>query len=276
MTTIQSLIQKKSDRQKISMITCYDATFAKILNKTNIDLVLVGDSGAMIVQGHNSTLPATVETMVEFIRNVRRGAPNAFLVGDMPFLAHRMGLEPAMSAVRELMAAGANAIKLEGVLGHEALIAHIVESGVPVMGHIGLTPQHVHQMSGYKVQGRATKDAEQLLEQAKTLEQAGCFALVLECVPASLAGHITGHIHIPTIGIGAGPYTDGQVLVLHDLLGLNSDFKPKFVRTYLNGAALVKEAVDKYVRDVTSGEFPLAEESYGLESRHSPSAIFEV
>ena len=262
MTTVQTLLKKKTSQQKISMITCYDACFAKILARTSADLILVGDSGSMVIHGHNSTLKASVENMVQFVESVRRGAPDAFIVGDMPFLAHRMGLEPAMQAVQALMAAGSNAVKIEGIQGHEALMAHIVDSGVPVMAHLGLTPQSIHQLGGYKVQGREEKAAAKLLEQSKAVEEAGCFAVVLECVPTKLAAHITGHIAIPTIGIGAGPHTDGQVLVLHDMLGLNTDFKPKFVRHYLNGAELVGEAVEKFVRDVNSGEFPMPDESY--------------
>jgi 3-methyl-2-oxobutanoate hydroxymethyltransferase len=262
MKTVLTLQKKKTDKQKLTMLTCYDACFAKILAKTDVDMILVGDSGSMVMHGNSTTLSASVENMVDFVASVRKGAPHAFIVGDMPFLAHRMGLEPAMKAVQKIMAAGASAVKIEGIQGHEALLAHIVDSGVPVMGHIGLTPQSVHQLGGYKVQGREEKAAEALLAQAKDLQQAGCFAVVLECVPTTLAGHITGALDIPTIGIGAGPLTDGQVLVLHDMLGLNTDFTPKFVRKYLNGAELVQHAVEKYLRDVVSSEFPMAQESY--------------
>ncbi len=262
MKTIKDFLKAKEEKRKLSMVTCYDACFAKLIAQTSIDMILVGDSGSMVMHGHSTTLPASVENMVDFVASVRRGAPDAFIVGDMPFLAHRKGLEPAMSAVQQIMAAGANAVKIEGVVGHEVLLAHIVDSGVPVVAHLGLTPQSIHQLGGFKVQGREEKAAEALFKQAKEVQEAGCFALVLECVPTRVAAHITGELHIPTIGIGAGPHTDGQVLVLHDMLGLNEGFKPKFLRQYLNGAELVKTALEKYSRDVASGEFPLAAESY--------------
>lgn len=261
-TTVLSLQEKKSKKNKISMLTCYDATFARILAETPVDLLLVGDSSAMVMDGHDSTLPATVAEMARRVAAVRRGAPKHFIVGDMPFLAHRKGLEPAMAAVQDIMTAGASAVKIEGVRGHEALLAHIVDSGVPVMGHLGLTPQSFHQLGGYKVQARAEAAALDLMKQAREVEQAGCFALVLECVPQQVAAHITGELKIPVIGIGAGPHTDGQVLVLQDLLGLNLSFQPKFVRRYMQGAEMVQQAVKAYIHDVNDGQFPAAAESY--------------
>jgi 3-methyl-2-oxobutanoate hydroxymethyltransferase len=193
---------------------------------------------------------------------VRRGLPEGFIIGDLPFLSYRKGLEKAMDAVGSLMSAGANAVKLEGAAGNVELVAHLVESGVPVMGHLGLTPQSVHQLGGFKVQGRGEGAAEKLKNQALELEGAGCFSLVLEAVPAKVAAKVSRALTIPTIGIGAGPDVDGQVLVLQDLLGVNTSFRPKFVRTWMDGSTLIREALDAYHRDVTSGQFPNSEESY--------------
>lgn len=254
--------QRKLAGQKVSMVTCYDYTMARILNQTSVDCLLVGDSLAMVMHGHSSTLPATPELMALHIQAVARGAPEKFIVGDMPFLAHRKGLKKAMDAVQTLMAAGAHAIKIEGVEGHADLIKHIVESGVPVMGHLGLTPQSIHQFGGFKVQGRKDGAVEWLTQQARTLEKSGCFATVLECVPTAVAARVTQSVGIPTIGIGAGPMTDGQVLVLQDLLGLNTQFKPRFVRTFMNGAELVQQALNQYDQQVKSAKFPSEMESY--------------
>jgi 3-methyl-2-oxobutanoate hydroxymethyltransferase len=262
MKSILDFGKKKSQGQKISMVTCYDYGMAKLMNASQVDCILVGDSLAMTMHGHNDTLTATPELMALHIAAVRRGAPGKFIIGDMPFLAHRGSLDNTLGAVRALMQAGAQAVKIEGVKGSETTLAHIVDSGVPVMGHLGLTPQSLHALGGFKVQATEERAAEWLLDQAKTLEQAGCFAVVLECVPAAVARFVTESIGIPTIGIGAGSGTSGQVLVLQDLLGLNVDFKPRFVRSYLDGAALVKDAFDRFDRDVKSGEFPTEKESY--------------
>jgi 3-methyl-2-oxobutanoate hydroxymethyltransferase len=262
MKTVLDFAKMKAHAQRISMITCYDYSMAKIVNSSSVDCILVGDSLAMTMHGHADTLAATPELMALHVSAVRRGAPDKFIVGDMPFLAHRGTLDSTLAAVRTIMQAGAQAVKIEGIKGSEQTIAHIVDSGVPVMGHLGMTPQSLHQFGGFKVQATDERAAEWLLDQTKQLEQCGCFAVVLECVPTDVAKYVTESVNIPTIGIGAGPHTSGQVLVLQDLLGINTDFKPRFVRQYLQGAALMKEAMNHFDRDVKSSEFPSQKESY--------------
>jgi 3-methyl-2-oxobutanoate hydroxymethyltransferase len=244
------------------MVTCYDSWSATLIADTDIDCVLVGDSLAMVIYGHETTLPASIETMAAHTAAVRRGMPEKFLIGDLPFLSYRKGLEIAVENVQKLMTAGANAVKLEGAEGNLDLIGHLVESGVPVMGHLGLTPQSVHQLGGFKVQARGDEAAARLVEHAAGLQRAGCFSLVLEAVPSEVAGEVTRTLEIPTIGIGAGPDVDGQVLVLQDLLGVNTAFRPKFVRTWMDGSTLIRDALQAYHRDVTSRAFPNGQESY--------------
>jgi 3-methyl-2-oxobutanoate hydroxymethyltransferase len=222
----------------------------------------VGDSAAMVMHGHASTLPATVDLMALHTSAVARGAPDKFIIGDMPFLSFRKGLSRAMDSVESMMHAGAEAIKVEGIEGHEDIIEHIAKSGVPVMGHLGLTPQAVNQLGGFKVQGVSEAAAAKLLDQARRLDAAGCFGMVLECIPMDTAKHITEAVAIPTIGIGAGPHCDGQVLVLHDLVGFNRDFKPKFVKSFEDGFELVRRAVDAFDREIKDGAFPTDSESY--------------
>ena len=253
----------KARSEKIVMLTCYDYTSARIVQDSDIDVILVGDSAAMVMHGYGTTIPADIEMMCRHIESVSRGTKNKFIVGDMPFLSFRQSRTDNMRAVASVMKAGAHAVKLEGIEGNAATIAHIVKSGVPVMGHLGLTPQSVNQLGGFRVQGRGDSAAQTLRKEALACEQAGCFALVLECVPEALASEITESLTIPTIGIGAGAGTDGQVLVMQDLLGLSSDFKPKFVRTYLDGKRLWRDAFNAYASDVKSGHFPAADESYG-------------
>ncbi len=262
MKTPSDLGAARADGRPISMVTCYDTWSARIIAATDIDCILVGDSVAMVVHGHDTTIPGDVAMMALHTAAVRRGAPERLIIGDMPFLAHRKGLEPTMEAVERLMRAGAQAVKIEGAGDTVDTIRHIVCSGVPVMGHLGLTPQSIHQLGGYRVQGRGAENGKRLLEDARRLEQAGCCAVVLECVPSGLAADITQALAIPTIGIGAGPHTSGQVLVLQDLLGLQPDFQPHFLRTYLDGFTLIRDALQHYHDDVTSGAFPSAEESY--------------
>ncbi|MDP6375355.1 MAG: 3-methyl-2-oxobutanoate hydroxymethyltransferase [Pseudomonadales bacterium] len=254
--------KRKRARQNISMVTCYDFWSAQVLNETDIDCLLVGDSLAMVMHGFKSTVHATVDLMALHTRAVRRGAPDKFVVADMPFLCVRKGMAPAMEAVGQLMQAGSNAVKIEGEAGQLDIMAHVVESGVPVMGHLGLTPQFVEAFGGHKVQGRSEGQASNILESAKRLEDAGCFALVLECVPAALGKLISEQLGIPTIGIGAGAGTDGQVLVLQDMLGMNPSFKPRFLRHYASGHQVLTEAVNGFHEDTTSGIFPSREESY--------------
>jgi 3-methyl-2-oxobutanoate hydroxymethyltransferase len=262
MKSILDFSKKKENKQSISMVTCYDYTFAKILNASEIDCVLVGDSVAMTQHGFSTTVNATMDMMLMHIQAVSRGLNNKFLIGDLPFLSYRRGLSHAMKAISAIMQAGAQAVKLEGAEGNLALIEHVVASGVPVMGHIGLTPQLLHQMGGYKIQGRDQKIAEKLLTEAKKLELSGCFAIVLECVVSDVAKKITESLNIPTIGIGSGVYTDGQVLVLQDLLGLNTDFQPKFVKKYIEGEKIVLQALNQFHQEVSMHDFPTEEHSF--------------
>ena len=262
MTTLPQFAAAKRRGDKIAFVTCYDALTARLIAAAGVDAVLVGDSVAMTVHGHRDTVAADLDMMVLHVSAVRRGlGPDGFLVADLPFLAHRHGRRPLMRAVERLMRAGANAVKLEGVDGAEADIRHIVQSGVPVMGHLGLTPQHIHALGGFRVQGRSPEAAAALLDQARRLQDCGVFATVIECVPQAVAAEVTRSLTIPTIGIGAGPDCDGQVLVITDLLGLDAAFKPRFARRYLDGAALITAALESYTRDVRSGSFPAAPET---------------
>lgn len=264
MKSIFDFYDKKQKQQKISMVTCYDYTSALILDSTPVDCVLVGDSLAMTMHGHSTTLNASVNMMALHTAAVARGLKSGkWIVGDMPFLSYRKSLTSNMNAVEKIMKAGAHSIKLEGVDGQEKLIRHIVDSGVPVMGHLGLTPQSIYQLGGFKVQGKDSKAQQIIIDQALRLEQAGCFSIVLECVPNNLAKTITEQLHIPTIGIGAGADTDGQVLVWQDLLGLSQGFKPKFVRSYLNGFDQIQKSLNQFHQDVCEKKFPTAQESYG-------------
>jgi len=262
MKSILDFQKKKNNKEKITMLTCYDYTFAKIISDTNIDGVLVGDSLAQVMHGHNTTLNASTALMALHTQAVAKGAPNKFLVADMPFLSTRKGLKNTMDQVEKLMKAGAQAIKIEGAEGHTKLIQHIVESGVPVMGHLGLTPQSIHQLGGPKVQGKAQNTADKILNEALILQDCGCFSVVLECIPTKLGKLITDKLTISTIGIGAGPETDGQILVLQDLLGMNKSFHPKFLKKYLQGYDLMTESINTYVFEVQKHKFPGVENSY--------------
>lgn len=259
---IQDFYTKKHDGERVSMVTCYDAWSAKLIAETDIDCVLVGDSLAMVVYGHETTLPIDTATMAAHTAAVRRGAPGKFLIGDMPFLSYRCGRDQAVENAGRLMQAGAQAVKLEGAAGNIDTVRYLVESGIPVMGHLGLTPQSVHQLGGFRVQGRGDEAAARLKREALELQAAGCFSLVLEAMPAAVAADVTQALAIPTIGIGAGPDTDGQVLVLHDLLGFNTDFRPKFVRTFMDGSGGVLDALQAFHREVTEGTFPNDAECY--------------
>ena len=262
MHSIHDFYQFKQQHEKISMISCYDYPSAKIASQANIDCLLVGDSVAMVVHGHHNTLAATIEMMVLHTAAVANGAKDTFIVADLPFMSYRKSLSESMQAIEQLMRAGASAIKLEGVTGNLELIEHTVASGVPVMGHIGLTPQHIFGLGGFKVQGRSQNAKNQLLKQAKQLEAAGCFAIVLECVPAELAEEITKAIGIATIGIGAGANTDGQVLVWHDLLGLQQEFLPRFVKQFCQAQPLLQQAITDYHTAVKAKTFPAREHIY--------------
>ncbi len=245
----------KENNQKISMVTCYDFWSAQIISQSNIDCILVGDSAAMVMHGHKTTLPATTEMMIQHCEAVVKGASNKFIIGDMPFCSYRKGLDHTMNAIDGIMKVGCHAIKLEGAGDNVPMIEHIVKSGVPVMGHLGLTPQSVHALGGFKVQGKTVDAANEILREAQSLQEAGCFAIVLECVPYLLAKLVTETLDIPTIGIGAGPFTSGQVLVLQDLLGFNHH-KPKFLKTYAQGFDLIKSSLNQYNDDVKNITFP--------------------
>ena len=258
----RDFLRAKVEGRKLSMVTCYDYTFARLLAKSAIDGILVGDSAAMVMHGHPSTLSASVELIRLHTEAVVRGAAGKFTVADMPFLSFRKGVAAALDAACVLMVAGAHAVKLEGVDGHEDVIQRLVQSGIPVMGHLGLQPQSVHSYGGFRVQGRGSDAAREIARQATALEELGAFALVLECVPAELALEITGTVRIPTIGIGAGAGCDGQILVLQDLLGLNMDFQPKFARRFLDGARCVSDTLARFDEAVKTGTFPAGEESY--------------
>jgi len=266
----QDFLSAKARGQRLSMVTCYDYTFARLLRASAVDAILVGDSAAMVVHGYPSTLSATVDLMRVHTEAVARGvstgdfpAPGGkFIVTDMPFLSFRKGVTTALDAAQALMTAGAHAVKLEGVDGHEDAIQRLTQSGIPVMGHLGLQPQSVRAYGGFRVQGRAAAAGREIARQARTLEELGAFAMVLECIPAGLAREVTASVRIPTIGIGAGDGCDGQILVLHDLLGLNLDFHPRFARPFLDGSHRVLDALAEFDRAVKSGAFPAADESY--------------
>jgi 3-methyl-2-oxobutanoate hydroxymethyltransferase len=266
--TIHTLRQKKERGDKIAMLTAYDATFARLLDESDIDILLVGDSLGMVIQGHETTLPVTLDEVIYHTRAVARGAGRAQIVGDMPFMSYQAGLDTAVAnAGRMVKEGGCHAVKLEGGARHAELVTRLVACGIPVMGHIGLTPQSFHQMGGFKVQGREHGGAERLLEDALALQEAGAYILVLEGIPAEIAQRITAALDIPTIGIGAGPHCDGQVLVIYDLLGMNDSFKPKFVRRYEDFAGRIRAAARAYVDDVRAGAFPDERESFFLDSR---------
>ena len=252
----------KSEGRKLSMVTCYDYTFARLLMKSASDGILVGDSAAMVIHGHPTTLSAGTELMRLHTEAVARGAAGKFIVADMPFLSFRKGSAGALDSASVLMIAGAQAVKIEGVDGHEDVIQRIVQSGIPVMGHLGLQPHSVHAYGGFRVQGRSNDSAREIARQAASLEELGVFAIVLECVPSNLAREISESVRIPTIGIGAGAGCDDQILVLQDLLGLNPDFHPKFARPFLNGARCVLEAPACFDETVKAGTFPAVWESY--------------
>ena len=244
------------------MLSVYDAILARIALQAGVNCLLVGDSVAMVLYGYESTIFATVDMMAAHVAAARRGSPQTFLVADLPFGSFRRGLKPAMKAVETLVRAGASAVKLEGVSGNEKIIVHIVESGIPVMGHLGLTPQSVLGLGGYKVQGGTPESAHRLIDDAKRLEDLGAFSLVLECASRAVGTKISTNISIPVIGIGAGVGVDGQVLVASDLLGFSNGPTPRFVRKYLDGETLVSNAFGEFLQDIENGDYPSDSESY--------------
>jgi 3-methyl-2-oxobutanoate hydroxymethyltransferase len=255
------------------MLTAYDATFARLLDESGADVLLVGDSLGMVVQGHDTTLPVTLEEIIYHTRAVVRGATRAHVVGDMPFGSYQAGLDQGVAnAARLMKEGGCHSIKLEGGAQHAELIQRMVGAGIPVMGHIGLTPQSFHQLGGFKVQGRETGGREKLIADARALEEAGVYAIVLEAIPADIAREITETVSVPTIGIGGGAGCDGQVLVCYDMLGMDETFKPRFVRRFANLGQTIKEAVNSYVSEVRAGTFPSDAESFAVhETRAQPN-----
>ena len=260
---IHDFKRKKQEQRKICMMTCYDYPSACIIAESKVDCVLVGDSVAMTVHGYESTVMANIDMMVMHTQAVARGLKNQFLITDLPFLSHKTSLAETINSTKKLIQAGAQAIKIEGADTDTCTtISYLVKAGIPVMGHIGLTPQSIHQLGGFKVQGKNQEEAETLLQAAIDLEQAGCFALVIECVPHHLAASITNVLNIPTIGIGAGVGTDGQVLVWHDVLGLQTEFNPKFVKKYVLGKNIFLDAINTYANEVHQVCFPQPEHSF--------------
>lgn len=261
--TTNTLQRMKQQGEKISMLTAYDFSFAKIIDNANIDVILVGDSASNVMAGHETTLPITLEQMIYHATSVIRGINRCLVVVDLPFGSYQSNSEIALaSAIRIMKETGAHAIKLEG--GEEVMesVQRIISAGIPVMGHLGLTPQSIYKFGTYNVRAKEEEEANKLRRDAQLLESAGCFAVVLEKIPAQLAKEVSEVLHIPTIGIGAGKYCDGQVLVMHDMLGINTEFKPRFLRQYLNMYHQVLNAVQQYVNDVKSNSFPSDSESY--------------
>ncbi len=261
--TIPDIIAKKGV-EKISMLTAYDVSFARLLESQGVDMILVGDSLGMVVLGYESTVPVTMDEMIHHAKAVRRGSAS-FIVGDMPFLSYQVDTREAIkNAGRFCKEAGCDAVKLEGGLEVCDTVRAVVEAGISVMGHIGLTPQTASQLGGYKVQGRDIESARKMLRDAQALDEAGVFAIVLECIPDALAKSITENVSVPTIGIGAGPHCDGQVLVTHDLLGMFDKFVPSFVKKYAQLAPQMKEAIAAFVKEVHSGTFPDDKHSFSM------------
>lgn len=264
--TIKTLMDMKKREEKIAMLTAYDYQVASLIDKAGVEVILVGDSLGMVVLGYENTIPVTLEEVIHHLKAVTRARPRAFVVGDLPFMSYQAGAEDAVrSAGRLLKEGGAEAVKLEGGKRMEAVLEGIIGADIPVMGHIGLTPQSLHHFGGYRVQGKDRASADRLLEDAFFLEEVGCFSLVLEGIPWQLARRITEKLSIPTIGIGAGPYCDGQVLVVNDLLGMAADFTPKFVKRYAEVGRIVTDAVTRYVREVKEGKFPDMNHSYSSD-----------
>lgn len=261
--TTATLRQKKAQRERITALTAYDHLFASLLDEAGVDVLLVGDSVATVVQGRDTTVPVTMDQMVYHTEMVARAAKRALVVGDLPFLSYQIGVEDALRNAGRLLKEGlAEAVKLEGGVEFAPTVQRLAAAGIPVMGHLGLTPQSIHQFGSYRARGTDEAEQHRILDDAKALEQAGAFAIVLEKVPAALAERVTASVSVPTIGIGAGPHTDGQILVTHDLLGLFTRFRPRFVRRYKQLGAEIGDAVRAYCRDVQGGAFPSADESY--------------
>lgn len=261
--TTKRVMQMKQAGEKITMLTAYDFLVAKYLDQVGIDIILVGDSLGNVVQGHETTLPVTVEDMIYHARAVKRAVRNALIVVDMPFMSYQTSVDDAVqNCGRLLKEVGVGAVKLEGGAYIAEVVRHLVTIGIPVMGHIGLTPQAINKFGSYEVRAQEKDEADQVIQDAKVLAEAGVFAIVLEKIPADLARTITATVPVPTIGIGAGPHCDGQVLVVYDMLGLTEEFRPRFVRRYAEFAGEMRDAFRAYIQDVRDGKFPSKEESY--------------
>lgn len=261
-TTIPHILKMKQNGQRITVLTAYDYPFARLVDNGGVDIILVGDSAGVVVAGHDTTLPVTMDEMLYHVRAVKRAAPKALLVADMPFMSYQTSIEDACrNCGRMIKEGGAEAVKVEGGSSMAHVIRAVSSIDIPVMAHIGLTPQSIHRMGGYKVQGRADQ-AERIMDDAFAVQHAGAFAVVLEGIPAALAAEISTELTIPTIGIGAGSSCDGQVLVIHDILGLCEKYSPKFVKRYADIAPLITSAVEQYVAEVRNGEFPAEEHSF--------------
>ena len=260
---INKIIQSKG-KSKLVMLTAYDFISAKILSEASVDIILVGDSLGNVILGYPNTIPVTMEEMLIHVAAVRRGAPKAFVVADMPFLSYQCGVDKAVENAGSFLKVGANAVKIEGGIEVANIIKKIVDFGIPVMGHLGLTPQYVNQIGGYKVQGGSKKSKEKLLRDAIALQEAGVFSIVLELIVEETSKEITNAVKIPTIGIGSGRFCDGQVIVLHDLLGLIPSFKPKFAKRYANLFEVSKKAVTEFIEDVKNGAFPSDENVFHI------------
>ena len=261
--TTKSVVEMKANGEKISMLTAYDYTFAKLLDSAGIDVLLVGDSASNVMAGHETTLPITLDQMIYHASSVIRGVTRALVVVDLPFGTYQSDPKKALrSATRIMKESGAHAIKLEGGKEEAESIRRIVNAGIPVMGHLGLTPQSIHQFGSFALRAKEEAEAQKLKEDAKLLEQLGCFAIVLEKIPAKLAEEVAKSVHIPIIGIGAGSAVDGQVLVMHDMLGMSNEFHPKFLRKYANLQEIINESVTHYIQDVKAVEFPNENEQY--------------
>lgn len=264
--TVTSFLEAKQNKEKITMLTAYDYSMAKIMDNAGIDAILIGDSLGMVVQGYNSTLEVTVDDIVYHCRAVARGVKNAFIVGDMPFLSYHITIDESVrNAGRIIQEGKAEAVKLEGGIEIVDKIKAIINAQIPVMGHIGLTPQSVNLLGGFKVQGRQVEQAQKLIEDAKALEAAGVFAIVLEAIPQDLAKIITEAVNIPTIGIGAGKHCDGQILVVNDLLGMYQDLSPKFVKRYANLSETIDNSIKDYIDEVKTSKFPEEKHTFKID-----------
>lgn len=264
--TVSSFAKAKNNKEKITMLTAYDYSMAKIIEEAGIDVILVGDSLGMVVQGYNSTLEVTIEDMIYHTRAVARGTTKAMIIADMPFLSYHISIEETIRNAGKLIQQGkAEAVKIEGGIEVVHKVKALIDAKIPVMGHIGLTPQSINVFGGFKVQGKLEKEAKKILDDALALEEAGVFSIVLEGIPEKLAQIITSKVSVPTIGIGAGKYCDGQVLVINDMIGMYSDFTPKFVKKYANINKDIFNAVKEYIKEVKEEEFPTKDHIFSIE-----------